>query len=242
MTIIVCDPTLIVSGHQPNYLPWLGFFDKMRDSDVFIIEDAIQFERQGFTNRNKIKTVDGVRWLTVPVRHENAPLKISQVQIANDSEPSWASRHWLTLKHSYCKAPYWRDYAGFFEDAYAKKWNKLIDLNMHLIRGIMRFLDIQTSLVMGSSLGVSGRKSELIIAQCKAVGGDTQLAGVGGKGYIDTKRFEQEGIKLCFQNFEQPYYPQLHGDFASNLSVVDYLFCSGVNEWKKLSFKQNPKN
>ena len=95
----------------------------------------------------------------------------------------------------------------------------------------MGFLDIQTQLVLGSSLGVSGRKSELIIAQCKAVGGDTQLAGIGGKGYIDTKRFEQEGIKLCFQNFEQPYYSQLHGGFACNLSVVDYLFCTGGKPW-----------
>ncbi len=238
MSLIVCDPTLIVSGHQPNYLPWLGFFDKMRNSDVFIIEDDIQFERQGFTNRNKVKTVDGVRWLTVPIRHAKAPLKISQVEIANDGEPSWASRHWLTLKHSYCKAPFWRDYSGFFEEAYAQKWSKLIDLNMHLIRGIMDFLDIQTQLVLGSSLGVSGRKSELIIAQCKAVGADMQLAGTGGKGYIDTKRFEEEGISLCFQNFQQPYYPQLHGEFAYNLSVVDYLFCSGVNEWRKLSSRQ----
>jgi hypothetical protein len=106
----------------------------------------------------------------------------------------------------------------------------------------MDFLDIQTELVMGSSLGVKGRKSELIIAQCKAVGGDMQLAGICGKGYIDAKRFEEEGIKLCYQNFQQPYYPQLHGEFASNLSVVDYLFCSGVKEWKKQSLRQELKH
>jgi hypothetical protein len=242
MSLIVCDPTLIVSGHQPNYLPWLGFFDKMRVSDMFIIEDDIQFERQGFTSRNKIKTVDGVRWLSVPVKHENLPVKIRDVEISNEGEPSWASRHWLTLKHSYCKAPFWRDYSSFFEDTYERSWVKLIDLNMHLIRGIMHFLDIKTQIVMGSTLGVSGRKNELIIAQCKAVGGDTQLAGIGGKGYIDQNRFEQEGIKLCFQNFQQPLYPQLHGKFASNLSVVDYLFCSGANEWKKLYLKQKIQN
>jgi hypothetical protein len=242
MSQTVCEPTLIVSGHQPNYLPWLGFFDKMRNSDMFIIEDEVQFERQGFTNRNKIKTVDGVRWLSVPVKHANVPLKIKEVEISNQGEPAWASRHWLTLKHSYCKAPFWRDYSGFFEDAYNQRWVKLLDFNMHLIRGIMRFLDIRTPIVMGSTLGVTGRKSELILAQCKAVGGDTQLAGIGGKGYINTKRFEEEGIKLCFQNFEQPCYPQLHGNFASNLSVVDYLFCSGASEWKKLVLKQRSRN
>jgi hypothetical protein len=234
MSLTVCESTLIVSGHQPNYLPWLGFFDKMSSSDLFIIEDDIQFERQGFTNRNKIKTVDGVRWLTVPVRHVNSALKIRDVEISNEGEPAWASRHWLTLKHSYCKAPYWRDYSSFFEDTYKRKWVRLIDLNMHLIRGIMQFLDVKTPLVMGSALGVSGRKNELIIAQCKAVGADTQLAGIGGKGYINPKRFEEEGIKLCFQNFEQPLYPQLHGQFASNLSVVDFLFCSGADEWRKI--------
>jgi hypothetical protein len=233
--------TLIVSGHQPNYLPWLGFFDKMRSCDLFIIEDDIQFERQGFTNRNKIKTFDGVRWLSVPVKHVDGPLRIREVAISNDGEPDWALRHWLTLKHSYCKAPFWREYCGFFEDAYKQKWTKLIDLNMHLIRGIMGFLNIDTPIVMGSSLGVAGKKNELIIAQCKAVGGEVQLAGTGGRGYIDTKRFEEEGIQVVFQNFQHPYYPQLHGKFASNLSAVDYLFCSGANGWQKIASKQRCK-
>ncbi|MGD6808900.1 MAG: WbqC family protein [Candidatus Bathyarchaeia archaeon] len=241
MSLIVCDSTLIVSGHQPNYLPWLGFFDKMQTSDLFIIEDDVQFERQGFTSRNKIKTIDGVRWLSVPIKHAMLPMKIKDVEISNEGEPAWASRHWLTLKHSYCKAPFWRDYCSFFEDTYAHKWVKLIDLNMHLIRGIMSFLDIKTPLVKGSTLGVSGHKNELVLAQCKAVGADTQLAGIGGKCYINPERFEEEGIKLCFQNFHHPYYPQLHGDFASNLSVVDFLFCSGSKEWKKMYVMRNQK-
>ena len=241
MSLTVCDPTLIVSGHQPNYLPWLGFFDKMLTSDLFIIEDDIQFERQGYISRNRIKTVDGVRWLSVPIKHANLPLKINEVEISNEGEPAWSSRHWLTLKHSYCKAPFWRDYCNFFEDTYSRKWDKLIGLNMHLIQGIMQFLDIKTPLVMGSDLGVSGRKNELIINQCKAVGGDTQLAGAGGKCYIDPKRFEEEGIQLTFQNFQHPYYPQLHGKFASNLSAVDFLFCSGTTEWKKL-YEQRSQN
>ena len=228
---------MIVSGHQPNYLPWLGFFDKIRGSDIFIIEDNIQFEKQGFTNRNKIKTCDGVRWLSVPIKHVNRPLLINEVEISNEGEPNWALRHWLTLKHSYCKAPFWSDYCDFFKDAYEREWSMLIDLNMHLIRGITSFLKISTPIVLGSSLGVTGKKSELILAQCKAVGGNVQLAGIGGREYINTKRFEEEGIKVIFQNFQHPYYPQLHGKFACNLSVVDYLFCSGANEWQKIAPK-----
>jgi hypothetical protein len=224
---------MIVAGHQPNYLPWLGFFDKMRRSDLFIIEDNVQIERQGFTNRNKIMTADGVRWLSVPVEHANKPLLINEVRIANRGEPKWESRHWLTLKHSYCKAPYWRDYYDFFEDTYSREWTMLIDLNMHLIRGIMRFLDIDKPMIMASSLGAKGKKSELIIAQCKAVGAKVQLAGNGGKEYINHKRFEEEGIKLIFQEFEHPCYTQTCSGFIPNLSVVDYLFCTGPKCDKK---------
>jgi hypothetical protein len=233
---------LIVSGHQPNYLPWLGFFDKIACSDVFIIEDNVQFEKQGFTNRNKIKTVDGVKWLSVPIKHVNRPLLINEVEISNTGEPNWAQRHWLTLTHSYSKAPFWQEYNDFFKDTYEREWVRLIDLNMHLIHGIMRLLGIKTPLVMGSSLGVTGKKNELIIAQCKAVGGNIQLAGIGGRDYINTERFQEEGIKVVFQNFPYPYYPQLHGKFASNLSVVDFLFCSGAREWQKIMSKKKASN
>src|SRR5512138_3064110 len=130
---------MIVAGHQPNYLPWLGFFDKIRRSDVFIIEDNVQFERQGFTNRNRVLTADGVRWLSVPIEHANKPLLIKDIKIANKGEPRWGQKHWFTIKHGYCKAPYWSRYADFFEDTYQQEWNRLIDLNMHIIRGIMRF-------------------------------------------------------------------------------------------------------
>jgi hypothetical protein len=95
---------MVAAGHQPNYLPWLGFFDKIRRSNIFIIEDNVQFERQGFTNRNRILTADGVRWLTVPIEHTDRDLLINEVHIANKADPSWRRKHWLTIKHSYCKA------------------------------------------------------------------------------------------------------------------------------------------
>ena len=186
---------MIVAGHQPNYLPWLGFFDKMRRSDVFIIEDNVQFERQGFTNRNRIMTSDGVRWLSVPIEHANKPLLINEVKIASKSEPDWEKRHWLTLQHNYCKAPHWSEFSGFFKEAYEQEWAMLIDLNMHFIRGIMGFLKIDKPLVFGSSLSAQGKKTELIIAQCKQLGANVQLAGNGCKEYIDNNRFKQEEIQ-----------------------------------------------
>ena len=222
---------MIAAGHQPNYLPWLGFFDKMRRSDLFIIEDNVQFERQGFTNRNKILTSEGVRWISVPMEHANKPLLINEVKIANKSEPNWGKRHWLTLNHNYCKTPYWSDFSDFFKETYEQEWTMLIDLNMHLIKGIMGFLKIDKPLVLGSSLGASGKKTELIIAQCKQLGADVQLAGNGCKDYIDYKRFEQEGIKLIFQEFSHPIYTQTCPGFVPGLSIVDYLFCTGGKSW-----------
>ena len=134
---------MIVSGHQPNYLPWLGFFDKMLQSDVFIIEDCVQFERQGFTNRNKIKTFQGAKWLTVPVEHSGGMLPINEVMIANKANPDWAKKHWLILKHNYSRAPFLEKFSGFFEQTYNRRWSRLIDLNLHLIRGLMRMLNIK---------------------------------------------------------------------------------------------------
>jgi hypothetical protein len=222
---------MIVAGHQPNYLPWLGFFDKIRRSDIFIIEDNIQFERQGFTNRNRILTADGVRWLSVPIEHANKPLLINEVRIANDGEPRWGRKHWLTIKHGYCKAPYWNDFCGFFEETYERKWDKLIDLNMHLIKGIMEFLKIDKPVVMSSSLAASGKKTELIVAQCKEIGADVQLAGNGCKKYIEQSLFDQQNIRLVFQDFIHPTYPQSKSEFVPNLSVVDYLFFNGTKSW-----------
>ena len=228
---------MIVAGHQPNYLPWLGFFDKIRRSDIFIIEDNVQFEHQGYTNRNKIMTANGVRWLTVPVKHTNRHMLINEVKISNKGEPKWENRHWLTLKHNYCRAPFWHEYADFFEDTFHREWTSLIDLNLHLIRGIMRFLNIQKPLVMASSLPAKGKKTELIISQCKAIGAQVQFAGIGGKNYIDQNRFEQEGIKLLFQNFKHPRYTQNCSEFVPNLSVVDYLFCHGAVNKKQVEAK-----
>jgi hypothetical protein len=223
---------LIEAGHQPNYLPWLGFFDKMQQCDIFIIENDVQLEKQGFIVRNKIKTPEGARWLTVPIRHMGGPVSINEAKIASGGSGDWRRRHWLTIKHSYSKSPFWEEYGGFFEETYSREWEKLIDLNMHIIKGIMKFLQIEKPLVLASDLAASGNGSELIINQCKALGAKVHLSGVGGRNYLDLKRFEDEGIDVLFQEFEYPNYKQLHGVFIPNLSAIDYLFCVGNREWR----------
>jgi hypothetical protein len=223
---------MIIAAHQPNYLPWLGFFDKILECDIFVIADNIQFERQGFTNRNRIKTYSGIRWITVPIKHIEKSFPINEAKIANNSEKKWAKKHWLELKHNYSKAPFWEKYSSFFDETYNKKWTQLIDLNLHLIKALMKFFNIKKDLIMASSLGVTGGKSELIIAICKALRADTYISGIGGHAYLNLQSFNEEGIKVIFQDFQHPVYPQLHGEFVPNLSVIDYLFCAGGKPWK----------
>jgi hypothetical protein len=218
---------MILAGHQPNYLPWLGFFDKMKKCDTFIIEDNVQFVHQEFQNRNRIKNPQGIKWLTVPIKRSSKYLPILDVQIADDTQSNWGRKHWLTLEHNYKRAPYWDKYSEFFRQTYDQPWTRLIDLNLHLIQGIMKFLNIKKPLVFASSLGVSGKKNDLIIQQCKALGANILLSGEGGRNYLDLPRFREQGIKVVFQGFEYPVYPQLWGKFVPNLSIVDYLFCTG---------------
>jgi hypothetical protein len=222
---------LIYSGHQPNYLPYLGFFDKMAQCDVFVIQDEVQYERHDFQNRNKIKTAKGATWLTVPLEHTGATMSIKEVRIAKRLEAEWGSQHWRILKANYQRAPFWKQYCDFFEEAYSRKWESLLDLNLHFIKGLLSFLKIDTPLVMASSLNASGKATEMILAQCKSVGADMYLSGIGGRDYLDVSLLENAGIKVIFQNFHSPVYIQLFGEFIPDLSVVDYLFCNGADKW-----------
>jgi hypothetical protein len=222
---------MITSGHQPNYLPYLGYFDKMAQCDVFVIQDIVQYERHDFQNRNQIKTAKGATWFTVPVEHVGETLPFKEIKIAKRLESEWGLHHWRILKTNYEHAPFWKQYRDFFEEAYNKKWEYLIDLNLYLIKGIMNFLRIKTSLVMASTLDVSGKSSNMILAQCKAVGADIYLSGIGGRVYLDMQLFEKAGVKVIFQDFHYPIYKQMHGPFVTNLSVVDYLFCNGGDDW-----------
>lgn len=223
---------MIVSAHQPNYLPYLGFFDKMIQSDVFVIQDSFQFERHDFQNRNRIKTNNGVQWLTVPVEHCGRDTCMNEVSIAKLPGQLWAKKHWNALKYNYMKAPHWEEYSEVFEQAYQQNWTKLIDLNMHLIKILMKLLKIETPLVMSSSLRASGQKTERLLAQCKEIGASIYLSGIGGRSYLDVQHMEEEGMKVIFQDFQHPVYPQLQGEFVPNLSVVDYLFCTGGRTWR----------
>ncbi len=221
---------MIVTGHQPNYLPYLGFFHKIYHADVFVIVDNVQYVKRGtfgWMGRNQIKTVSGAQWLSVPILVKGKfEQKISEARIEPDLP--WARKHWKSLLVNYGKAPYFSKYADFFEDTYLKKnWDFFSDLSCHLIRYLLGAFGIQKAIYKSSEIGAEGKADDLIIELCKKTGADTYLHGKHGKDYIDPAKFDAAGIQSLYQEFEHPVYCQQFGAFTPNLSAVDLLFNHG---------------
>lgn len=221
--------------HQPEYLPWLGFFDKINKCDLFVILDHVQFQRK-FINRNRIKTTTGWQWLTTPIIHKYHRGPINQMKIDNETG-DWRDRNWRSLTCNYARAPYFKEYAGFLKDAFERDWEFLADLNIYLIENLMQVLGLKVPTERSSLLNTSGKGTELLIEICKKVKADTYLSGPGGKNYMDLERFKQENIKVEFQEFEHPVYPQRFGDFIENLSIIDLLFNCGEKSFEIITGK-----
>jgi len=224
---------MIVSIHQPNYLPWAGFIHKIAISDIYVVFDDVQLVRgKSFGIRTKIKTESGTKWLTVPVKNKSSLLKINQVEINN--EINWNEKHWNSLKHNYAKAPFFSDFGQMIHDVLNKKLEKLVELNVSIIKLILRTLEIKTKVVLSSELNVSDTGTEKIIGIVKKLGSDQYLSGQGegSKRYVSGKEdvFRKHGINLCIQKFEHPVYSQLHGDFIQNLSICDMIFNIGAEK------------
>ncbi len=223
---------MIAAIHQPQYLPYLGFYDKIARADVFIALDNVQFQKNGLQNRNKIKTRDGWQWLTVPVAHQH-DTKISEVKISDPAK--WGKKHWGSLQANYGKAPHFGLCADALKPIYAAEWTLLCPLVLELIRVTRDLLRISTPTVLASTLPSEGDASSRLISLCKAVGADTYLSGPGGRNYMDLAEFERANIRVLWQDFVHPEYPQVfpEGGFQPNLSVVDALFCAGraAGDW-----------
>ncbi|MBI2050316.1 MAG: WbqC family protein [Parcubacteria group bacterium] len=220
--------------HQPEYLPWLGFFDKLTTCDLYVALDHVQYQR-GFINRNRIKTPHGTHWLTVPIMHKFHRSSINTVLINNQTD--WKREHLLTLQHNYANAPFFKKHADFFTETFSRDWQNISDLDMHLMQYLMSMLDIAVPIQKSSELGVEGKSTELLITICKKVNADFYLSGEGGKNYMDLKRFEEEGIAVEFQDFNHPVYEQQfpQDGFAPNMSIVDLLFNCGPKSREILS-------
>lgn len=223
---------MIVTIHQPEHLPWLGFFDKMRQADVFVLLDTTQLAKDDFQNRNRIKTRNGPTWLTVPVyRRARSKQLIIDVEICNDR--NWRNRCWSLIYQNYKDAPYFEKYAPFFKDLYAQRWSKLVLLNETITGYLKDQLGLRTDLVKASDLGVYMRgPTNVNLTICRRLAADVYLSGKYGKEYLDETRLAEQGIEVHYQNFKHPVYPQLWGEFLPRMSTIDLLFNCGDSSLK----------
>ncbi|MBI4654119.1 MAG: WbqC family protein [Nitrospirae bacterium] len=243
-TLLREEPKMILSVHQPQYISWLGYFDKIYKSDCFVFLDSVQYKSREYQNRNKIRTKDGWIWLTVPVISKGMhQQKICDVRINNDSD--WQRQHRESLRVWYGRAKFFKNYFPFFEKIYTKKWEKLIDLNVCIINYILKALKINTPIYYESELGITTQGTGRIIEICKKIGADVYLSGIGGKDYLEEEKFSQAGIKLEYQNFIHPtYHQQYMGSgniFLPYMSCIDLLFNEGEGSGKILRSEDRNK-
>ena len=174
---------MIVSVHQPQYLPWLGYFDKIDKSDCFVFLDTVQYKVREFQNRNKIRTKTGWIWLSVPVKSKGAhDQPIADVRIDNESD--WAEEHKKSLEVWYGRAPFFEEYFPFFCATYEKKWDRLLDLNVHIIKFFLHKFGIQTRIVFESELGTTQKSTQRIIEICRKLNAEVYLSGAGGRDIL----------------------------------------------------------
>ncbi len=221
---------MILSAHQPQYLPWLGYFNKIDKSDVFVFLDNVQYKHREYQNRNRICTKQGCIWLTVPVVTKGLGRQlIKEVKIDNGT--GWQKKHWESLKRCYNRAPFFKKYSDFFENVYAGEWEKLTELNIHIIEYLLKALKIKTPLNYESEIRTSSSGTERLIEICQKLKADTYLSGAGGKEYLEEDKFFKAGIRLEYQNFSYPKYNQVYTTknmpFLPNISAIDLLFNYG---------------
>jgi WbqC-like protein family len=224
---------MLVAIHQPNFVPWLGYFDRMIQADLFVLLDHVQFERRNYQNRCLIRLEDEAKWLTVPVIQVSQKETILEKRVDNPAQPSgsrwWGPNHFLTLRYAYRKSPYFELYAPRLREILEARWDRLVDLNIATLELVREALAIDTPMMRSSELGAAGQKSALLLDTCRKAGASAFLGGMGGsREYLDKDAFAAAGVGTVWQEFAHPTYPQAGAaPFIKGLSVLDLLFNCG---------------
>jgi hypothetical protein len=216
-----------VTIHQPQFLPWLGYLDKIDQADLFVVLDTVQFKKNEWQNRNRIRTAQGWQWLTVPVLQKFGQV-MSEVRI-ND-RVDWRNKHLRALEMHYARGPFVEPYLKEVHKIYGQRWERLTDLNVAMIRWLLDAFGITTRLRLASELAPQDPKmdaTDRLIELCQAVGANTYLAGSGAHEYMDIPRFKRSGIGLVIQEFHHPTYRQCYAPFVPAMAAVDLLFNCG---------------
>lgn len=224
--------TLVVL--QPSYLPWLGYFDQLSKADVFVWYDDVQFDKNGWRNRNRIKDSKGALWLTVPVLQSgHAEQLICEVEI--DNSRNWRRKHLSTVTQLYAHAPFAKTVLPQLQEILDQPWARLVDLDIALIDWLAGEFGITTPKYRSSELNIDGDRNERLLNLCRHFGATQYLSGDSARAYLDVERFEKNGIKIIWHGYSHPQYAQLHGQFVSQLSALDLLLNAGPESLKILS-------
>jgi len=221
--------------HQPDFLPWLGFFHRLLRADLYIALDHVQFvtgTSRSWTHRDRIKTAAGPRWLSLSL--QKAPLGTPIREMLLSPDHAWRIDNLNLVRESYRGAPYFSEIFPRLERLYASDHSRLVDMTLDSIALLCDLLDIRVEGSLSSEMSPIGTSNEMLADLLRRAGATHYLSGVGAREYFDPLPFARAGIELIWQEFAHPVYPQLHGDFVPMLSAVDMLFNCGIDGSREL--------
>ena len=207
----------------------MGFFDKARQADLLVLLDSVQYRKNYFQNRNRVRASNGPAWVTVPVLTKGSSSQtIREVRINDEGSPRWREKYWATIEQSYRGTPFWSEYAGPLHDALRTESALLAEVNQRFIEVLLRWFGIEVKIVRSSELPVDGSRTDLLLAVCQAVGADRYLSGISGREYLDVAKFTAANIAVEFHEFHHPIYAQRYEPFEPCMSSIDLLFNHGA--------------
>lgn len=214
---------------QPSYIPWRGYFHQIQKTDVFMFYDDVQYDDRGWRNRNRVKTPEGTKWLTIPVLSQGVQLAktpIKDIKISWDRP--WARKHWSTIQHSYKRAPFFERYRPFLESFYGRRDERLADFTIDFTVALAWELGAtKTKFMRSSELPVEGAKTDRLLALLREVGADHYISGPSAREYIDEEKVRAAGVTLEYMSYDYPEYEQLHPPFDPEVTILDVLFMKG---------------
>ncbi|HEY0653478.1 MAG TPA: WbqC family protein [Chryseosolibacter sp.] len=220
---------------QSNYIPWKGYFDIIGLVDEFIVYDEVQYTKNDWRNRNRIKTPTGVQWLTIPVSQKKLSQKISETEV---TFTNWGRKNWNAIKSNYSKAPFFKTHSEPLEEFYStSSLTRISEINRWLINHICGIVGIETEISDSTQYNLNGDPTERLVSLCKQAGAQVYLSGPAAKKYLRTDLFEQEGLRVEWMDYESyPEYPQLYPPFVHAVSILDLIFNVGNNARDYMKF------
>lgn len=217
--------------HQPDFIPYLGFFHRLLHADLFVVLDDVQFLRRGWHHRDQIKTPNGEKWLTIGIKRAPQNTNIDKILLNSDN---WKEQHLNLIEFNYKKSKYFSEIFPYIESLYSSKFEKMIDFNMASIKILMKLFDINIPMEYSSKFQIKSKSNQLLVDILDSVDATHYLSGVGAKDYFDSTPFDEANLKVIWQDFKHPVYPQLYGEFIPYLSSIDLLFNCGIDKSREI--------